>query len=50
MNYTELFLKLKEQIKKVDALILRCKIEHENIKEIFKMFEKINKKLDKKEK
>ena len=48
MNYTELFLKLQEQILQVNELIIRCKIEHENIREINKNIELIAKRLAKK--
>lgn len=48
MNTVELFIQLKKQIEQVDELILRMKIEHENIKEINKNIELIAKRLAKK--
>ena len=48
MNTVELFIRLKKQIEQVNELILRCKIEHENIKEINKNIELIAKRLAKK--
>lgn len=48
MNYGELFIQLQKQIKQVEELIMRSKMAHTNVREIFKMIEKINKKLDKK--
>jgi len=50
MNTVELFIQLKKQIEQVNELILRMKIEHDNVKLILELIEKINKKLDKKEK
>lgn len=50
MNYTELFLALQKQIKLVDELISRTKTVHTNVRDIYTLFNKINKKLDKLEK
>ena len=48
MNYNELFIQLRRQIKQVDELILRMKCEHENVKEINKNIALIAKRLAKK--
>lgn len=50
MNYRELFIQLQAQIKQGEELIVRFKALHDNVNAIFKMFEKINKKLDRLEK
>lgn len=50
MNYDALFRTIKYQVERIDELLVRMKIEHNNIKELYKMFEKILKKLDKIEK
>ena len=48
MNYNEVFSTMKYQVERIDELLLRIKIEHTNIKELYKMIEKILKQLEKK--
>jgi hypothetical protein len=48
MNYDALFRTIKYQVERIDELLIRIKIEHTNIKEMYKMIDKILKKLEKK--
>lgn len=48
MNYGEVFKTLKYQVERIDELIVRMKVEHTNIKELYKMIDKILKQLEKK--
>lgn len=48
MNYDALFRTIKYQIERIDELIVRMKVEHNNIKNMYKMLEKILKQLEKK--
>jgi hypothetical protein len=48
MNFDALFRELEKLLPQVNDLISRTKTEHLNIREIYKLIEKINKKLDKK--
>lgn len=50
MNYDALFRTLEKLLPEITDLISRTKTEHMNIRETFKMFEKINRKLDRIEK